>query len=186
MAAITTIVAAAALTVAAGSAYVAYEEKKDAQRNAKKAAAEQRKIQNEQRAQNAQQAASERRNQIREERVRRARIMQAAENSGTTDSSGMAGALSGMSAQLGSNLGINAGRQAAAGRISIFAQNAADYQLGAQKALYNAENAQTLGSVAGSIFTSAGGFGAFNSTQAATPTYNTGGVNLSGSFNPSN
>lgn len=157
MAAISTVIAAASLTVGAASAVSAYEGRKDAKEAARRSADEQRKVQAEQKALNAQQAAQERRNQIREERVRRARILQSSENTGADGSSGLSGALGSMSAQLGNNLGINAGRIAAGNRISTFTQNAADFNLAAQESMNKASNADTLFNLSGSIFNAAGG-----------------------------
>lgn len=161
MAAITTIVAAVALTTAAVSAYQGHEARQDAKRAAKKSAAEQRKAQAEQRAMNAQQQAQERRQQIREERVRRARILQTANNTGTGEGSGVLGALGSLSTQLFNNIGINKGRAAAGDRISIFSQNAADYNLAGQMAGFRAQNADAMGSLSMSIFSAAGGAGSF-------------------------
>lgn len=79
-----------------------------------------------QRAQNASDAAIERRRQIREERIKRAQIIQAGENTGTADSSGMAGALGSLSTNLSTNIGSNLGSIRNANQISIFEQKAAD------------------------------------------------------------
>lgn len=83
---------------------------------------------NEQRAANASAAAKERRQQIREERIRRATILQSSENSDVQGSSGESGALGSLSTQLGSNIGFNLGQMQSANNISIFQQKAADWQ----------------------------------------------------------
>ena len=112
------------------------------QRQARKA---QRAAGNEQRAQNASQAARERRQQIREERIKRARVLQASENTGVQSSSGELGAVAGLSTNLSSNIGTNLGALQTAQQISLFEQQAADHmtraniasqigQLGAQGA----------------------------------------------------
>jgi hypothetical protein len=131
-------VAIASLAVAAGSAYMQSEAQKDA-------ASEQRKARNEQKAVNAAQAAQERRAQIREERIKRARVMQAAENTGTTGSSGALGAVSNISSQFGSNVGFNLGQISSANRISDYQQNAAND-------MTRASDWSAVGNVAGSIF----------------------------------
>lgn len=83
---------------------------------------------NEQRASNAAAAAKERRQQIREERIRRATILQSSENSDVQGSSGESGALGSLSTQLGSNIGFNLGQEQSANNISLFQQHAADWQ----------------------------------------------------------
>lgn len=161
MAAISSIVVGLAVTASAVGAYQGYQARKDAKSAARKSAAEQRKIQAEQRAMNAQQQAQERRQQIREERVRRARVLQAANNSGTGESSGMLGALGSLSTQLFNNVGINLGRAAASDRISMFSQNAANFNLDMQNAGYKAQNADAVMGMGMSIFNAAGGLSAF-------------------------
>lgn len=134
MAAISTIIAGAAL---ATTAYSISEQKKEA----KKAARAQEGIRNEEKARNKASELSERRKQIREERVKRARILQGSENSGTAFSSGETGAVSGLGANLGANLGFNSAAVASGERISVFAQQAATAQT-------NQNNAAMLGSFA--------------------------------------
>lgn len=167
MAAITTIVAAAALATAGVSAYNGYQARKEQKAAMDQSADQSRKAQAEQRALKFQEQAQERRNQIREERVRRAKILQASENTGVGDSSGAYGAVDSLSTQLNNNLGINAGRAAAGDRIGGYLQNAADFNLAGQQAAISAQNADSLFSLSGSIFSAAGGFGAFKSAPAA-------------------
>jgi hypothetical protein len=154
-------VAVAALAVGSYSAYEGHESRKEAQENYNKSAEEQRKAQQEKRALQFQEQAQERRNQVREERVRRAKIMQASENTGVGDSSGLVGATSSLSTQLNNNMGIMAGRAAAGDRISGYLQNAADFNTAAQSAVFDAQNADQLFSLSTSVFSAAGGFGAF-------------------------
>ena len=139
----TTYLAIAALAVATYSAVEADDNNRRSRNAQKKSASEQK-------AANAAQAAQERRAQIREERVRRARIIQAGENTNTVGSSGEAGALGSLSTQLGSNLGFNAGAIQRANNMSIFNQQAANYQGAAQRN-------QAIGSLSMSIFSAAGG-----------------------------
>lgn len=145
---VTTIVG---LAIAAYGAYSANEARQD-QKEANKQAANQRKqIQGEQNAQNAQKQAQERRALIREERVRRGKIMQSAENTGASDSSGAAGAVGALSTQLSSNLGANLGMAAAGQRIGEYAQNAADFDLASQNAALQAQQGEALVSIGSRI-----------------------------------
>lgn len=147
MAAISTIVAVASLAIGTVS-LVAGEQARGRAQN------EQKKIQGEQKAQNAAQAAAAKRTQIREERVRRARILQSSEDTGTAGSSGELGAVGGMATNLATNLGSDAGRFAAGNRISDFAQNAAND-------MFDAQQADKLFSLSTSIFSASGGFSNF-------------------------
>lgn len=144
MAAISTIVAIAGLALATYSAVEASDQRREAKRTGER-------IQSESRADNAAKAAQERRQQIREERVRRARILQAGENTGTGGSSGEFGALGGLATALSSNIGSNLGSLQRANNISIFGQQQAS-------AISNMQGAQDLYSLGGSIFGAAGGF----------------------------
>ena len=78
---------------------------------------------------------------MREERIKRARILATSRSSGTTGSSGEVGALGGLSTTLSSNLGYNLGALNTASDISMFNQKAADFMseanaLGAQSQMY--------------------------------------------------
>ena len=128
----------AALALTGVSTVVAHKQAKDA-------AGAQKDAQKEQRAMQASQAAQERRQQVRQERVRRAQIQQAGVSSGTGGSSGELGAMSGLSSQLGSNLGFAAGQQMHAKRIGDFQQKAADH-------MGRAQTAQQIGGLGMSIF----------------------------------
>lgn len=111
----------------------------------------QARIAAEQKAQNSTESARERRQQIREERVRRARIMQAAANTGTSESSGEFGALGGLATQLGSNIGMNLGKLQSATNLSIFGQELADAQGGMMNANNKSQFGQSLFSTGMSI-----------------------------------
>lgn len=147
------ILAYAALAVSAYSAV----ESASAQ---KEAAAAQRKAQSEQKAINASQAAAERRQQIREERIKRAKIVQASTNTGVTDSSGEAGSTSSLSTQLGSNVGQNLGTIQSMNNISNYQQQAAN-------AMTDAADWNAIGSVSQSIFGATSG--SIFKGSAATP-----------------
>lgn len=129
-----TVAAVAALVGGAYSASEQQKAQKESRSAQKKALEEQKKARLEEKAANAARAAQERRQQIREERVKRARLIQASVNTGVADSSGALGAQGSLNTQLASNLGFNAGLQANADRASTNLQNAANYGADAQSA----------------------------------------------------
>lgn len=114
----------------------------------------QEQVQKEQKAQNFEAAANEQRQKFREERIRRARIEQAAANTGTSGSSGEAGAIGSLSTQLNVNLGTNLSAIERGGRISALSQDAADAGGNAQIASQFAQWAPTTVRLGNSIFTS--------------------------------
>lgn len=77
---------------------------------------------------NAQKAADAemRRQRVREERVKRAQIVQFAEGTGTTQSSGVEGATSSLETQVGSSFAFQTGQATAAQDIGAKQQDAAD------------------------------------------------------------
>lgn len=133
-----------------------------------KAAGEQEKAQKEQQAMNAAKAAQERRQQIREERVRQARLLQASENTGATDSSGQIGAEGSLATQLQSNVGFNLGALRSAGNISRFNQNAADY-------LEEAQMWKAVGQISQSIFSAGAASGTTSAATTAPANISRGG-----------
>jgi hypothetical protein len=143
-------------TAAAAASATAYSEseaaRKEQQGLMQEAANEQRKARSVAEAGQAQQAALEQRQQIREERVRRARILQSASNTGTLASSGAYGATGSLSTSLQSNIGSNLGAIERGQQISAFQQNAADLGLGAQFAGFEAQNMGSLFQLGTSIF----------------------------------
>lgn len=149
MAALSTI----GLIVAAAGAVASYSAQQDAKQAAQRSAEEQRKAQAEQKAQAAQKSAMERRQQIREERVKRARVLQSAQNTGVSGSSGEIGAIGALSTNLGNNIGINIGREASNNRASIFAQNAADFNFESASASQSAGMYSQLSGIGMNIFT---------------------------------
>lgn len=151
-------IAIVAVAGAGVSAYEGHKDRAEAADNYAAQAAEQRKAQGEQKALTFQQQSIERRAQIREERVKRAKIMQASENGGTASSSGEFGSIDSLATQLDSNLGINAGRAAAGNRIGGYMQNAADFGTAAQQASLSAQTADSMFQLSSSIFSAAGGF----------------------------
>lgn len=153
------IISGIALAIAAVSAKIGYDARQDAKEANRAAAAEQKKARGEVNAVNASKQAQEKRAAIREERVRRGKILQASANTGTSASSGALGAEGGLSTQLSSNLAINAGMAAAGQRIGVYEQNAADFNLAAQEAALQAQNADSIFSTSMSMFSQTGGFG---------------------------
>ena len=133
------------------------------QADAAKAAADaQEDARKEQKASNAEQAAQERRQQIREERIKRAKILQASSNTGVADSSGEAGATGSLATQLGSNIGFNMSQIAHADRSSAFMQKASDFQT-------DAANWGAIGGISKSIFSATSGSLFNTGTQAPAP-----------------
>jgi len=143
----------------AGATVYSVDQQEKGRSAANKAADRQKEAQQEQKAALAAQAAQERRQQIREERVRRARIIQAGENTGTSDSSGELGALGSLSTQLGTNIGFNLGQLSSANRRSDLLQSGADFMNESRAFLNNAQ----YGQQAASIFSTLGG--AFGKTR---------------------
>lgn len=150
-----TYFAIAALVVGTKSYISAEQNRKEAQANYRAQAQEQEKARNEERALNAQSAANERRQQIREERVRNARLLQASENTGTEGSSGAFGAVGGFATQLGANIGSNLGRLSGADRISGYNQSAVNFGSAAQSNLSSMQANQNLFGLSTTIFSAA-------------------------------
>lgn len=134
---------AAYAVVALVSTAVAVDQGNKAQAASEEAADRDKKARAEQKASQSQQAAQERRQQIREERVRRARILQAGENTGTSESSGEFGAIGSLGTQLGSNIGFNLGQLNSAQRQSDLLQQGADFRNETSHYNTNAGYAQT-------------------------------------------
>lgn len=145
MAAITTIVAVSALAVAAGAAYKQSQAAKSAAKDRKEAG---RVAQAEQAAQ----ANQSRRAQVREERVRRATVLQSAQNTGVSQSSGEIGATSALGSLIGGNLAAGSRQARSASGIGSLSQSAANAdQSGAQWG--------AIGNFAGSVFGAASSMG---------------------------
>jgi hypothetical protein len=144
--------------VTAFSVYQQMEAADDAKADRQRAYEEQQKAQGEQKAMNAAQEAAAKRQQIREERVKRARIMQSATGTGVGEGSGEFGAVGSLGTQLGGNLGFLAGQNDAAGRISDYNQSASGFLSSAQNKIADANMWGSIGSLSMSIFQGAGGF----------------------------
>lgn len=166
MAAATTF-AIIGLAVSAGGIIAGQAQARSAQRSSRAAADEASRVRAEEEAQGSRSAAQERRQQIREERIKRAQIMNQAELTGTSDSSGEMGATGGMSQQLGSNLGMNQGSILRGQRISGFLQNQANFMSAAQSSQARAGTYRQVGQLGGSLFSAAGGWSAFGKGGSA-------------------
>lgn len=168
MALATSTIALIGLAVSVGGIAVGQQQARVAQRSARSAADEATRVRAEEQAQGARSAAQERRQQIREERIKRAQIMNQAELTGTSGGSGELGALGGMSQELGSNLGMNQGSILRGQRISGFLQNQSNFMSAAQSSQARAGTYRQVGQLGGSLFSAAGGWKAFGSGGTAT------------------
>lgn len=157
---IETIVAVASLAVGTASAVSANEARNEAEFNAKQAADRDKLARGEQKAGNAQQTAMERRQQVREERVRRAKLLQSSTNTGTAGSSGEIGATGALATNLNSNIGQNLGSLQRAETISDLAQQSTDFKSAAQSSLTDAAQAESIFGLSTSIFNASGGVSA--------------------------
>lgn len=175
MAAVSTVVAVAGLALATGGAALSYAGQRRQAANERRAEREQEKAQAEASAQRASEAAAERRQQIREQRIKRGQILQAAENTGTEGGSGEAGALGSISTQLGTNLGTNQAGYQRGQRISMFNQNAANFMGDARSAASRGQMFSSLGQLGQQAFSAAGGFKTLMGTPKGQPSSNVGG-----------
>lgn len=171
MAAISTVVAVAALAVAGAAAYQQSRAAKAAAKDRKEASAISQ-------AEQAAQQNQSRRAQVREERVRRAQILQSSQNTGVSQSSGELGATSALGSLIGGNVAATARQTRSAAGVGGAMQSAADQELrGAQWG--------AIGGFAGSVFGTAAS-ARLSSTPAAPttvqPTY-TGNASQGSIFN---
>ena len=163
MAAFSTIAAVAGLAISAGGMYMQNQQAQQANRLQQQAADEQRKARSEEAAQQRAAFEQERRQQVRDERIRRGKILNASANTNTSVSSGMEGALGSMSTQLGANLGSNQAAYMSGQRINLFRQNAADFNAEAQTAANRAQMWGQVGGIGRSIFGAGGGMSSLTS-----------------------
>jgi hypothetical protein len=128
----------ASLIVGLGGAIKADHEQKKAERA-------QSKARKEQSAQRGRETETSKRQALREERVRRAQLLQAGENTGTSGSSSETGSISNLAANVGANLAFQTGALASADLVTSFSQEAAGHQRSASRA-------QTVGGIGQQIF----------------------------------
>lgn len=160
------------------------------QQQAKKAAAAQRNATRAQQASSAEQQANqraqqeaERRQQVRENRIKAAQIMQSSENTGTSGSSGEAGAVSSLNTQMNTNLGAISGAAMHTNAASAYNQQASDLWFQATQYQNSANNWQQFGQLGQqAIGVGFGIYGSSSPTQDYKPTNvtnvsNTGYIN---------
>lgn len=143
-----------ALVLFAVGTAVSIDQSEKARRARNKSADAQKLSNQEAKASASAQAAQERRQQVRDERIRRARILQGGANTGTDGSSGEFGAIGSLASQLGSNIGYNIGQIASAERRSDFLQTAADFSNSASNFQVNAQYGSQVAGIGMSIFNS--------------------------------
>jgi len=100
-------------------------------------------------------ALTSRRQKVREARIRRAQIIAASENQGTSKSSGQVGAVGALSTNLSGMLGSSLGTAAAATGINAANQRSADFIGQANEAT---QRGNTIGAWTGAIQKGIGGF----------------------------
>lgn len=148
-----TYIALAAVAVAGATSYEAGQQAKTAAKREKEA----RKVSA---AEQAAQQTAQTRAQIREERVRRAQILQSSETTGVTGSSGALGSIGALQTSVGTNL-ASASRQAASAQaITGLTQQAVDFNA-------RSREIQAMGSIASSAIMAGGNM--FASQAPATP-----------------
>lgn len=130
--------AIAAVVVTAASAY-------QQSRQAKAAASERKEAGRVQQAEQAAQQNQNRRQQVREERVRRATLIQNSQNTGVSQSSGELGATSALGSLIGGNLAGMQRQQNSSAAIGGLNQSAADADL-------RGSQWQAIGQVSSSVF----------------------------------
>lgn len=138
-------VAVAALFISAASAVHSAQQAKKVSR----ARREQNKVSN---ATERIKLEASRRQQLREERVRRAQILQASENTGVAGSSGAHGSISNLSTRIGGNLAIQTSGVLGTTGINNLSSDIAGYKS-------RQATAQAVGSFSSTVFQGAGGFG---------------------------
>lgn len=153
-----TLLAVASLAVSAVSASNQAGAQADAKKDAKRALAEQARARSEQQAENSAKAAQERRQQLREERIKKAKIIQSSENTGVSMSSGESGSVGSLNTQVGTNIGRNLGSLQTSENISQANQNAADFMSSSQNHMSDYNTWGLVGSLGQSVFSAAGGF----------------------------
>lgn len=169
-------VATLSLIVAGAGTVASVKNQMDARSSAAAAADQQRRAQSEQRAVVASQQAADRRAQIREERVRRARLLQGSENTGTAFSSGETGGVGNIATGYFSNLGTSLGSEQSAANISTFQQNAANFNYETQQSLQESQMFTQLTHLSSNIFDMSA---KNNKIIPTTPSTSSSGPNLS-------
>jgi hypothetical protein len=146
-----------AAVVTAGSAYYSSEQQAKAAERAGKKDKEARAVAG---AEQAAQQGENTRAKVREERIRRAQIMQSSANTGTAGSSGEIGSIGSLQTTIGSNLASAARQGNSATAITNLQQSAADIRSA------GAAKAATTQAIGGAV---SGGIGLYGQYQAAQP-----------------
>lgn len=154
MAAFTSILLGVGLGLGAIGTYASIQQSREARRQAQEAAKRQEQIRGEQAAGNAREASIANRQRIREERVKRAQILAASENSGTDFSSVEMGALGGMATQFGSASGASQGMYMQGQRIGMLQQQYSDLMTDSQNKQSRSGFYGQLGSLGWNMFQS--------------------------------
>lgn len=162
------IAAVAAVVISGASAY-------ESSRQAKSAAKKEKEAGKVAAAEQAAQQTAQTRAQIREERVRRAQILQSSENTGVTGSSGALGSTGALQTTVGANLASASRQTNAANAITGLQQKAADFRS-------QAAQTQAIGSFASSAVSAGGSIYSANQV-AAVPTQTAQPVQQ-GAFSP--
>lgn len=149
-----TYLAIAAVAVAGASSY-------EANQQAKAAAKKDEEAQEVSAAEQAAQQTAQTRAQIREERIRRAQILQSSENTGVTGSSGALGSIGALQTTVGTNLAAASRQAASAQAITGLQQEAADLRS-------KGRDVQAQGQLASSAISAGSSlFDAYDAAQAA-------------------
>lgn len=167
MAAVTTVIAAAALVVGVVGGIQQYRQGRQAQKAADRAAEDQKAIQGEQRANQAREAAAERRRMARERRIRVAQVQQSAMNTGTDGSSGSLGAQSSIASNYGSNTGNHLGALSSADRMGRYAQSAENHMASARSHQNKSSMWGNISDFGFNTFNTAGGFGTLQDAMSS-------------------
>lgn len=140
-----TAIAVVTLAITAAGAY-------EQSRQAKSQAKDRKKAGQVAQAEQAAQMNQSRRAQVREERVRRAQILQSAQNTGVSQSSGELGATSALGSLIGGNLAGMSRQQNSANAIGNLNQSAADSELkAAQWGAVSSISSGIFGAAAGGL-----------------------------------
>lgn len=145
-------IAIAGLVVAAAGTTASVVQGNKARADARAAADDQKQAQNETLAQNAQSAAEAQRQQLRDARVKQARILQSSTNTGADQSSGELGAIGAVATNLSNNQGQSIGAVQRAQTIGNLNQQAADASFESRQDSQIGQEFAQFGQVGSSIF----------------------------------
>ena len=169
---IETVIGVAGLALGAYTTVKSQQQARQAAKAQKDAAKAQQASAAEQQANQRMQQEQERRQQVREHRIKVAQIMQNSENTGTSASSGEAGAVSSLNTQMNTNLGFIAGSAMHTNAASAFNQQASDMWFQATQYQNQANNYQQWGKLGinalntfGEVYSKQGGTNPYDKTK---------------------